>query len=206
MTTADRGVAHDVADEAMEPTNAERGFTIVELMVVIAIISLFAAIAVPVIRGYRATRGRDLGNAALILRSTLRTARTYAIQYRVRTGVVFEPPTGPPDRYLIISENENPPPDEDPWMPPPGIVGKPHKVPDNVTIQLEQTQHGWLKGLTGYIFDKEAGTVNGYIFDPTGTLDTPSALKVTITLLDDDGEVSPRYIEILRATGQVRIR
>jgi len=191
MTTAGRGVAHDVADEAMEPTNAEKGFTLVELIVVIAIISLFAAVAVPVIRGYRATRGRGLGDAALILRSTLRTARTYAIQYRVRTAVVFEPPTGPPDRYLIVRENENPPPGEEPWMPPPGIVGKAHKVPDHVTIELDGTQNPWL---------------NGYVFDPTGTLETPSALKAKITLRDEDGEVSPRQIEILRATGQVRIR
>jgi prepilin-type N-terminal cleavage/methylation domain-containing protein len=178
-------------DEAMEPTNGEKGFTLVELMVVIAIISLFAAVAIPVIRGYRATRGRDLGDAALILYSTLKTARTYAIQYRVPTRVLFERPPGhvegPPDRYLIARHYKNPVTGDVEWVPAPGIVGKKHKVPENVTIEFPDTQPP-------------------YEFDPTGTLDTPSALKVTVMLRDEDGEVSPRRIEILRATGQVRIR
>lgn len=158
---------------------------------VLAIIALFAAVAVPTIMNYRSRRNRDIGDAALILRSTLRTARTYAIQYRVRAAVLLYHYDTPyyNDRYHLEYEDR----ETGQWARPIGNFAKDTVLPDNVRLNLDTT---WL-----WVNEAPA-----HIFDQTGTLDSPSALKAIITLSDTTDEVDDATIEILRATGRVKIQ
>lgn len=182
----------------MQRTGQNEGFTLVELIVVLAIISLLAGVAVPTIMGFRSRRGRSLDDAALILRATLRAARTHAIQNRVRAGVFFDDS----GRWYQVryyeeeyTEEEYPPP----WTPLLGTFGKERVLPENVIFSLDST-------VVSVTVDYEGTVLRAHIFDPTGTLDNPSALKATITIGDNHQEVPPVQIEILRATGRVRIR
>lgn len=153
---------------------------------VLAIIGLFAGVVVPTIMSYRSRRNRDLGDAALILRATLRTARTYAIQNRVRAGVFFDVPNR---QYHLEYEDK----ETELWDRPLGNLSRDTILPDNVTLSLDTTvvtDHG----------------LPAHIFDPSGTLDSLSALKAIITIRDTSEEVDDATIEILRATGRVRIQ
>jgi prepilin-type N-terminal cleavage/methylation domain-containing protein len=171
-------------DEAMQSTGQRKGFSLIELLVVLAIISLFAAVAVPTLMSYRSRRNRDIGDAALVLRSTLRIARTYAIQYRVRAAVFLSS-----DRYHVEYEDKK----TGEWDRPLGNFAKDVVLPDNARLSWDTTVvpiHG----------------VPAHIFDQTGTLDSLSALKAIITISDTTNEADDAKIEILRATGRVRIQ
>jgi len=175
----------------MQWTGQRKGFSLLELLVVLAIIALFAALAVPTILNYRSRRNRDIGDAALILRSTLRTARTYAIQYRVRAAVLLYT-----DRYHLEYEDR----ETGGWGRPLGNYAKDTILPDNARLSWDTTVT---------LLREEAapiGPVPAHIFDQTGTLDSPSALKAIITISDTTDEVEDATIEILRATGRVRIQ
>lgn len=200
----------------MEPSGQERGFTLVELIAVIAIITLFVLVAVPTIMGYRTRRGRDLGDAALILRSTLRTARTYAIQNRVLAGVFFYEDRDGKNR-LIRRDYQVKYYDEQisGWTEPAGTLGKEKVLPEtgeNMNIWLDETADG-----------TQVLGAAGHIFDPTGALDSPSVLKAIVTIFENPDRTSLEEIgaddiqilrgagqavdlEILRSTGRVRIR
>ncbi|MCK5557333.1 MAG: prepilin-type N-terminal cleavage/methylation domain-containing protein [Candidatus Hydrogenedentes bacterium] len=180
------------------------GFTLVELVAVVAIVALLAGVVVPTIIKYRSRRSKDLDNAALILRATLRAARTYAIQHRVRAAVVFRGTR----RYYVVYEGENV------WGEPLGAAGRDRTLPQNLSFALDSTV------VPVNLVDARPRGQSAHIFDPTGTLDSPSALKATITVFDSLNGVSPDQdeierlreedraidIEILRATGRVRIR
>jgi len=174
-----------------------RGFTLVELIAVLAIVALFGALAVPTLISYRQRRSRDLDNAALVLRATLRAARLYAIQNRVRAGVVFGRDIF--DRSLWRRYHVEYQLDDGTWAPPFGMAGKDTVLPQNLSLELDTT---WER-----VPDEEGRPPRrAYVFDETGTLDNPSALKAVIRLTDNDREVSPLRIEILRPTGRVRIK
>jgi hypothetical protein len=85
------------------------------------------------------------------------------------------------------------------WLPPFGLAGKDTVLPQNLSLVLDTT--------AVRLYD-EMGRDRGaaHIFDETGTLDNPSALKAVIRLRDTQGEVSGLRIEILRPTGRVRIK
>jgi prepilin-type N-terminal cleavage/methylation domain-containing protein len=179
------------------------GFTLVELVAVVAIVALLAGVVVPTIIRYRWRRSKDLDNAALILRATLRAARTYAIQHRVRAAVVFRGTR----RYYVVYEGENV------WGEPLGAAGRDRTLPQNLSFALDST-------VVSVNLVDAPRIQYAHIFDPTGTLDSPSALKATITVFDSLNGVRPDQveierlreegravdIEILRATGRVRIR
>jgi prepilin-type N-terminal cleavage/methylation domain-containing protein len=173
----------------MRPIGHERrrGFTLVELVAVLAIIALFGAVAVPTILHYRSRRSRDLDNGALVLMATLRAARQYAIQNRVEAGVVF----GPDMRRYHVEYEEN-----GVWAEPLGIAGKETILERNLSLELDTTTASPV-GADG---------LPGYVFDPTGMLVNPSALKAVIKIQDDSREVPGIRIEILRPTGRVRIK
>ena len=172
------------------------GFTLIELVAVLAIIALFGAVAVPTILHYRSRRSRDLDNGALVLRATLRAARAYAIRNRVRAGVVFDWDIFDPDlirRYHIEYEL-----DDGSWEVPMGIAGKDTVLERNLSLDFVTLPDR---------LPRDRGRRNpAHIFDETGTLDTPSALKAVIKIQDNSREVPGLRIEILRPTGRVRIK
>jgi len=175
----------------MQSTRHGKGFTLVELVVVLAIIGLLAGVAVPTILNYRSRRARDVGDAALVLRATLRIARTYAIQNRVRAGVFFSDvnPQYQFRRYHLEYEDKV----AGEWVRPLGDLAKDTVLPENAGLVLDETV---------IVVDG----VPAHYFDPTGTLDNASALKANIKVRDNNGLVDDATVEILRATGRVRIR
>ena len=174
----------------MQSSRHSKGFSLIELLVVLAIIVLFAGVAVPTILTYRSRRNRDIGDAAIILRATLRTARTYAIQNRVRAGVFFDVINR---RYHLEYRYWDKVAEEWVWDRPFGNFARDTVLPDNMTLFLDTT------AVTDY-------GLPAHIFDPSGTLDSLSALKAIITIRDTSEEVEDATIEILRATGRVRVQ
>jgi len=67
----------------------QRGFTLVEIVVVVAIAGMLTVAAAPMFRNVGSRSSRDLQDMARTLRQYLRSARTYAIQSRVRAAVCY---------------------------------------------------------------------------------------------------------------------
>jgi len=65
------------------------GFTLVEIAVVVAIGALLTAAAVPAFLNTGSRSSRTIRGTALTLRQYLRSARTYAIENRVKTAVCY---------------------------------------------------------------------------------------------------------------------
>ncbi|MBI2432098.1 MAG: prepilin-type N-terminal cleavage/methylation domain-containing protein [Candidatus Hydrogenedentes bacterium] len=69
--------------------STSRGITLVELLVVMAIVSLLAAISIPTFATLGGFLRSDLQNASRDLYSVLRAARIYATTFHVDTAVVY---------------------------------------------------------------------------------------------------------------------
>ena len=66
-----------------------RGFTMVELLVVLAIVAIMTSLAIPVAIRWGATGSDQLGTATRELHSLLRAAQMHAATYRVNAGVAY---------------------------------------------------------------------------------------------------------------------
>jgi prepilin-type N-terminal cleavage/methylation domain-containing protein len=76
-------------DMARTAHKRNRGFTMVELLVVIAMIAILSALALPAISKFRSTARDDLNSASRELHSLLTMAQIYASTYNVNTAVVY---------------------------------------------------------------------------------------------------------------------
>ncbi len=66
-----------------------RGFTLVEMVIVVAIAGLLTVAAVPMFRNVGSRSSRSLQDTAQTLRQYLRSARTYAIENRVKAALCY---------------------------------------------------------------------------------------------------------------------
>src|SRR5262245_14535448 len=71
--------------------NEERGFSLVEMLIVVAIIGILASVAIPLLR--KANNGADSGSAVATVRSLVTAERLYQLKhnaYSDLTGLVPE--------------------------------------------------------------------------------------------------------------------
>ncbi len=67
----------------------ERGFTLVEMLVVVAIVSIIAAVSIPVAAKYSSLGRSDVQRTALALQEVIRAAKIYATTNNVNTAVAY---------------------------------------------------------------------------------------------------------------------
>jgi prepilin-type N-terminal cleavage/methylation domain-containing protein len=97
--------------EAMDrrrAARAVRGFTLVEMLVVLAIIALMAAVAIPTFSRMGLFSGNETQRAARELYTLLRAAEVYAATYRIDTALAYSfygpsPDNGSLPRYRAVA-------------------------------------------------------------------------------------------------------
>ena len=81
--------AHRGVGEGYAPASRRRGFTLVELLVVLSIVAVMTAVAVPMFSRMGILSGDDLKRGSRELYAMLRAAKLYAATYRVDTAIAY---------------------------------------------------------------------------------------------------------------------
>jgi len=91
VTRRRSGTQMDVEGRTMSGAadRRRRGFTLVEIVIVVAIAGMLTVAATPMFRNIGSRSSRDLQGMAQTLRQYLRSARTYAIENRVKTALCY---------------------------------------------------------------------------------------------------------------------
>jgi prepilin-type N-terminal cleavage/methylation domain-containing protein len=138
------------------PSNSARGFSLVELILVVAIIGIMAAVGLPSILGY--VKVYKIRGASQEVAGEIQTARMKAINRNVNFGVVFVtlpadplayPPGTPSNRYRWVYEDL--PAWPDPWIGP-GPAPPPPAGPPPLAWDDPGAQGGTIKTLPNGVF------------------------------------------------------
>jgi len=93
------------------PPAVERGFSLIELLVVVAIVAIMAAISLPAIASY--IKNYEIRGAAQGVAGGLQQARQRAISRNVNLGVIFAVLSD--TQYRVVTEDDQNPADTTNW-------------------------------------------------------------------------------------------
>jgi len=199
------------------------GFTLVEIAVVVAIGGLIAAAAVPAFVNTGSRSSRTMRGAALTLRQYLRSARTYAVENRVKTAVCYvqmprwEGEEGQPDKwtgYVLLYEDR-----QEGWHrvrsgPLVQRVVLPYQIhiePDRfVKATLDNVptamQNAFAAEVTGYSAFKPSGSGTTFFLETGEWKSRPLVGQSEVRVYED--QVADGYIavNIVNTTGAVKVR
>jgi type II secretory pathway pseudopilin PulG len=160
-----------------QPSTGERGYSMIELVVVVGLIIIMAAVSIPNIAGY--IRNYRIRGATQQIAGEIQTARNKAIVKNTNAGVAFAIMDSNSYRYWMLDDN-NPPP-----------------VPPATTAGL-----GPLRELPpGVVF--VAAAQSGIGFDRLGRSCTLAAIGCSVTAVPTQAELCPTAGELARCTDRV---
>lgn len=207
------------------------GLTMVELVVVMAIIGLMAAIAIPSFTRMGLFSGNELQDSAREIYTLLRAARAYAGTYNVDAALVYSPyrstdtgisslravaimyrPQGDPDLFVPVPREDQ---------------GQFRELPRDTMVLAEAGFPPGTESITIHRDNEDADDPESYaahVFDPSGRLRQPKGMKERYTFqvcYGPDASAEERLVDpnrgefpdnlrsiainLYRATGRVEI-